>query len=146
MKNEDDWSITKTSKWRNQRPNDIKNIRPSCVAYVYLEGKYNSFYSNTKYRRELGGYFKISGDFLNYEVELIPPKEKKYLVKLTIRGINDENTYLNRNRKRNVIFLSDNFEGQYSQTKFTKQEMQDIQLVREFLEDIEGKYKLIEVE
>ena len=36
-----------------------------------FEGKYNSFYSNTKYRRELGGYFKISGDFLNYEVELL---------------------------------------------------------------------------
>ena len=124
----------------------LKIYDPHVLHTYTFEGKYNSFYSNTKYRRELGGYFKISGDFLNYEVELIPPKEKKYLVKLTIRGINDENTYLNRNRKRNVIFLSDNFEGQYSQTKFTKQEMQDIQLVREFLEDIEGKYKLIEVE
>lgn len=124
----------------------LKIYDPHVLHTYTFEGKYNSFYSNTKYRRELGGYFKISGDFLNYEVELIPPKEKKYLVKLTIRGINDENTYLNRNRKRNVIFLSDNFEGQYSQTKFTKQEMQDIQPVREFLEDMEGKYELIEVE
>lgn len=88
---------------------------------------------------------EISASFLNLEVELIPPK-KKYLIKLTIRGLNDENTYLNRNRKKNIIFLSDNFEGQYSQTKFTKQEMQDIQLIRELLEDMEGKYELIEVE
>lgn len=88
---------------------------------------------------------EISASFLNLEVELISPK-KKYLIKLTIRGLNDENTYLNRNRKKNIIFLSDNFEGQYSQTKFTKQEMQDIQLIREFLEDMEGKYELIEVE
>lgn len=88
---------------------------------------------------------EISVSFLNLEVELIPPK-KKYLIKLTIRGLNDENTYLNRNRKKNIIFLSDNFEGQYSQTKFTKQEMQDIQLIRELLEDMEGKYELIEVE
>lgn len=97
---------------------------------------------------EFGGFYKnfsINSHFLNLEVELIPPKEKKYLIKLTIRGINDENTYLNRNSKRNIIFLSDNFEGQYSQTKFTKQEMQDIQLVREFLEDMQGKYQLIEV-
>ena len=88
----------------------------------------------------------ITQPFLNLEVELIPPKEKKYLVKLTIKGINDEHTYLNRNRQKNVIFLSDSFEGQYSQTKFTKQEMQDIQLIREFLEDMQGKFKLIEVE
>ena len=98
---------------------------------------------------EFGGFYKnfsINSHFLNLEVELIPPKEKKYLIKLTIRGINDENTYLNRNSKRNIIFLSDNFEGQYSQTKFTKQEMQDIQLVREFLEDMQGKFELVEVE
>lgn len=113
------------------------------VSHTYtFEGKYNSFYSNTKYRKELGGHFKTSGDFLNYEVELIPPKEKKYLIKLTIKGIAD--TYLNRSCETGILFLSDSFEGQYSQTKFTKQEMQCIQLVREFLEDMKGKYELIE--
>ena len=115
--------------------------------YPYtFEERYNSFYSDAKYRRELGDYFKTSGDFLNYEVELIPPKPKKYLIKLTIKGINDENTYINLNRKRKVIFLSDNYEGQYYQRKFTKQEMRDIQLVRELLEDMEGKYELIGVD
>ncbi|MDZ5548239.1 hypothetical protein [Enterococcus cecorum] len=34
----------------------------------------------------------------------------------------------------------------FYQTRFTKQEMQDIQLVREFLEDMQGKFELIEVE
>lgn len=122
---------------------DVYDHTGDIYTYTFDE-EFKAFYD--EYDNEMAGDFEISNKFLNYEVELIPPKEKKYLVKLTIRGINDENTYLNRNRKRNVIFLSDNFEGQYSQTKFTKQEMQDIQLVREFLEDIEGKYKLIEVE
>lgn len=125
----------------------LKIHDPVDTLYTYtFNEKYKSFYSNTEYSRELGGYFKISGDFLNREVELIEPNPKKYLIKLAIRGLNDENTYLNRNRKKNIIFLSDNFEGQYSQTKFTKQEMQDIQLIRELLEDMEGKYELIEVE
>ena len=86
----------------------------------------------------------ITEKFLNFDVKLIEPKENKYLVKLTIKGIAD--TYLNRSRETSILFLSDSFEGQYSQTKFTKQEMQDIQLVREFLKDMEGKYELIEVE
>lgn len=120
----------------------LKIYDPHALHTYIFEGKYNSFYSNNKYRTELGNYFKINSNFLNYEVELIPPKEKKYLIKLTIKGIAD--TYLNRSCETGILFLSDSFEGQYSQTKFTKQEMQCIQLVREFLEDMEGKYELIE--
>ena len=113
--------------------------------YTYtFDEKFKAFYDECD--DELGGDFEISNKFLNYNVELVQPKPKKYLIKLTIKGINDEHTYLNRNRKKNVIFLSDNFEGKYTQTQFTKQEMQDIQLVREFLEDMEGKYELIEVD
>lgn len=121
----------------------LKIHDPVDTLYTYtFNGKYKSFYSNTEYSRELGDYFKINDNFLNREVELIPPKEKKYLIKLTIKGIAD--TYLNRSCETGILFLSDSFEGQYSQTKFTKQEMQCIQLVREFLEDMEGKYELIE--
>lgn len=125
--------------------NDTKLIDSTdLVDYEYRYSKgYNTFFN--KYSNRIEDDFFLDEDFLNIEVELIPPK-KKYLIKLTIKGIDNEITYLNRNRKRNVIFLSDNFEGPYSQTKFTKQEMQDIQLVREFLEDMEGKYELIEVE
>lgn len=111
--------------------------------YAYQYSELHQAFMN-RYMNRIEDEFFLDEDFLNIEVELIPPK-KKYLIKLTIRGLNDENTYLNRNRKKNIIFLSDNSEGQYSQTKFTKQEMQSIQPVKEFLEDMEGKYELIEV-
>ena len=118
--------------------------------YTYtFEGKYNSFYSNTKYRRELGGYFKISGDFLNYEVELIPPKEKKYFVKFNMRWLrNDigEFRYLNYVKNYEYVMLADKKQTLSHKTEFTKQELQSIKPVREFLEDMQGKYELIEVE
>lgn len=114
--------------------------------YPYtFEGKYNSFYSNTKYRRELGGYFKISGDFLNFEVELIPPKEKKYLIKVNIKGLIRELTVVNYQRLTGKIHLGSPGNTNFVQTSFTKSELQSIQPVREFLEDMEGKYELIEV-
>lgn len=39
--------------------------------------------------------YPFDTDFLNSEVELIPPKEKKYLVKFNMRGLRDERVYLN---------------------------------------------------
>ena len=130
----------------NLKEGTILKFVDSCneiVSYIYDE-EMNAFYDEAQY--DLGSEGEICGPFLNKKVELIPPKPKKYLIKLTIKGINNENTYLNRSREKNVIFLSDSFEGQYTQTKFTKQEMQDIQLIREFLEDMQGKFELIEVE
>lgn len=124
----------------------LKIYDPHALHTYTFEGKYNSFYSNTKYRRELGGYFKISGDFLNYEVELIPPKPKKYLVKLNIRGLLEHFAYLNYCENSGRVNLHDKDDYGIYKTQFTKQEMQDIQLVREFLEDMQGKYELIEVE
>lgn len=115
--------------------------------YPYtFEGKYNSFYSNTKYRRELGGYFKISGDFLNFEVELIPPKEKKYLIKVNIKGLIRELTVVNYQRLTGKIHLGSPGNTNFVQTSFTKSEMKSIKTVREFLEDMQGKYELIEVD
>lgn len=88
--------------------------------YTYtFEGKYNSFYSNTKYRRELGGYFKISGDFLNYEVELIEPKPKKYYLRL---DKDDNCSYINKN----VYFsyeVANKSEHNNYKTKFTQEEI-----------------------
>lgn len=124
----------------------ILEIHDPHVMHTYtFEGKYNSFYSNTKYRRELGGYFKISGDFLNYEVELIPPKEKKYLVKINLRWLGGCRKYLSYNEINERVYIREN-ETLYNRIEFTKQELQSIKSVREFLEDIEGKYELIEVE
>lgn len=115
--------------------------------YPYtFEGKYNSFYSNTKYRRELGGYFKISGDFLNYEVELIPPNPKKYMVKFNMRGLKENYRYLNYIESDECAHINDKRRTTIDKTQFTKQELKSIRPVREFLEDMEGKYELIEVE
>lgn len=124
----------------------LKIYDPHVLHTYTFEGKYNSFYSNTKYRRELGGYFKISGDFLNYEVELIPPKEKKYLVKVNIKGLIKELTVLNYQRLTGKIHLGSPGDTNFVKTSFTKSEMQSIKLVREFLDDMQGKYELIEVE
>lgn len=84
---------------------------------------------------------------LNQEVELIPPKEKKYLVKLHIKGLLNIRNYLNYyddGIKRWIELGNDLVQGFY-QTRFTKNELQSIKLVREFLEDMQGKYELIEV-
>ena len=90
----------------------------------------------------------ITQPFLNLEVELIPPKEKKYLVKLHIKGLLNIRNYLNyyNDGIKQWIELGNDLVQGFYQTRFTKQEMQDIQLVREFLEDMEGKYELVEVE
>lgn len=116
------------------------------VSHTYtFERKYNSFYSNTKYRRELGGHFKTSGDFLNYEVELIPPKEKKYLIKVNVQGLHEDFSYLNYFEEKNQITIYEKDTYEIYKIHFTKSEMQSIKPVREFLEDMEGKYELIEV-
>ena len=131
----------------------LKIYDPHVLHTYTFEGKYNSFYSNTKYRRELGGYLKISGDFLNYEVELIPPKEKKYLIKLNAKWLKSSLShvnYVNRGTDQYVLIgdgenLGSTDSGCY-QTQFTEKELQSIQPVKEFLDDIQGKFELIEVE
>ena len=124
----------------------LKIYDPHVLHTYTFEGKYNSFYSNTKYRRELGGYFKISGDFLNYEAELIPPKEKKYLVKFNMRWWIERFSYLNYYEKNESIELNTKQSSVFCKASFTKDELQSIQPVREFLEDMQGKYELIEVD
>lgn len=128
----------------------LKIHDPVNTLYTYtFNGKYKSFYSNTEYSRELGNYFKINDNFLNREVELIPPKEKKYLVKFNMRGLRKGREYLNLDydkRGDERVRIDDKCETLSMQTEFTKQELQSIQPVREFLEDMEGKYELIEVE
>lgn len=128
----------------------LKIHDPVNTLYTYtFNGKYKSFYSNTEYSRELGNYFKINDNFLNREVELIPPKEKKYLVKFNMRGLRKGREYLNLDydkRGDERVRIDDKCETLSMQTEFTKQELQSIQPVREFLEDMEDKYELIEVE
>lgn len=114
--------------------------------YTFDE-KFKAF--RDKYNREMAGDFNISNKFLNYDAELIPPKEKKYLVKFNIRGLrNDINEfcYLNYVERYECVDIDDKIQTVSHKTMFTKQELQTIQPVKEFLEDMEGKFELIEVE
>lgn len=83
---------------------------------------------------------------LNQEVELIEPKPKKYLVKFNMRGLKENEMYLNYQTKNDYVVLCTTKQSLVYKTKFTKDELQSIQPVREFLEDMEGKYTFIEVE
>lgn len=98
---------------------------------------------------EFGGFYKnfsINSHFLNLEVELIPPKEKKYLVKFNMRWWIERFSYLNYYEKNESIELNTKQSSVFCKASFTKSELQSIKPVREFLEDMEGKYTLIEVE
>ena len=87
----------------------------------------------------------ITQSFLNLEVELIPPKEKKYLVKFNMRGLREDFAYLNYFERINRVMIHDEDDYGIYKTHFTKDELQSIKPVREFLEDIQGKYTLIDV-
>lgn len=82
---------------------------------------------------------------LNQEVDLIEPKPKKYLVKFNMRGLKENEMYLNYQTKNDYVVLCTTKQSLVYKTKFTKDELKSIQPVREFLEDMEGKYQLIEV-
>ncbi|MEQ3445201.1 hypothetical protein [Enterococcus cecorum] len=116
----------------------------SCLYSYTFDGR--AFYD--EYDREIGTCFIIDGKFLNYIVELIPPKEKKYLVKFNMRGLRNGKEYLNLDydkRGDERVHLESKCETLSRQTEFTKQELESIQPVREFLEDMKGKFELIEV-
>lgn len=88
--------------------------------------------------------YSFDANFLNSEVELIPQEEKKYLIKVNVRGLATSCEYLNYLKPVKGIVLSGRSQSNGYKTRFTKKEMQDIKQVREFLEDMEGKYQLIE--
>lgn len=115
------------------------------VGYVYKYDKlYRTFLNDDSKRMEED--FVFGDDFLNFDVKLIPPKEKKYLVKFNMRGLDNECKYLNYSSSRKSVILNIKISNRAFQTHFTKSELQSIQLVREFLEDMQGKFELIEVE
>lgn len=83
---------------------------------------------------------------LNLEVEMIEPKEKKFLVKFNMRGLKENEIYLNYQTENDYVFIHTFRQSKVCKTIFTKSELQSIQPVKEFLEDMEGKYELIEVD
>lgn len=117
-------------------------------AYVYKYHKlYQTFLNEDSKRMEEEFVFGI--DFLNFEVDLIPPEEKKYWIKFNMRGLRDGREYLNLDYDKpgyECVHLNSKYETSSTQTKFTKSELQSIEAVREFLEDMNGKYELVEEE
>ena len=94
----------------------------------------------------LDGRIFLNARDLNREVDLIPPKEKKYLVKFNMRWWIERFSYLNYYEKNESIELNTKQSSVFCKASFTKDELQSIQPVREFLEDMEGKYELIGVD
>lgn len=93
----------------------------------------------------LEDYYDIDLDFLNKEVELIQPMKKKYLIKVNIKGLIKELTVLNYQRLTGKIHLGSPGDTNFVKTSFTKSEMQSIEPIRAFLDDMKGKYTFIEV-
>lgn len=113
---------------------------------------YEYEFSEDHFEDGLGNWLEdiheISASFLNLEVDLIP-KEKKYLVKFNMRGLrNDINEfcYLNYVERYECVDIDDKTQTVSHKTMFTKQELKSIKPVKEFLEDLQGKFKLIEVD
>ncbi|MCJ0597400.1 hypothetical protein MMJ46_08935 [Enterococcus cecorum] len=136
----------------NLKEGTILKFVDSCnetVSYIYDE-EMNAFYDEAQY--DLGSEGEICGPFLNKKVELIEPKPKKYLVKLNVKWLKSTFShvnYVNRSTDQYVIIGDDenlgrSYFGCY-QTQFTKKELQSIKPVKEFLDDMQGKYELVEV-
>ncbi|MCJ0522253.1 hypothetical protein [Enterococcus cecorum] len=129
---------------------EIKHETQLIIHYdsVCRSFRYHKLYQtflNDNYER-MEEEFVFGDDFLNFEVELIPPKEKKYLIKMHIKGLIRELTVVNYQRLIGEIVLASPGDTNFVQTSFTKSEMQSIEPIREFLADMKGKYTFIEVE
>ena len=122
---------------------DVYDHTGDIYTYTFDE-EFKAFYD--EYDNEMAGDFEISNKFLNYEVDLIPPKEKKYLVKFNMRGWKEHFRYLNYYEKNESIEINSKRCTDFAKTHFTKSELQSIKPVREFLDNMQGKFELIEVE
>lgn len=92
-----------------------------------------------------GGWgIPLSAHDLNKDINLIEPK--KFLVKVNIRGLQERFTYLNYDKNSEHVHLHDKYGVSSVQSEFTEDELQSIKPIREFLEDMQGKYELIEEE
>ena len=111
------------------------------VSYIYDE-EMNAFYDKAQY--DLGSEGEICGPFLNKKVELIPPKEEKYLIKVTFMGLSHR--YLAYSLYENDVIVVTERVPIFLKSRFTKSEMGSIPAVKKFLEDFQGEYELIRLE
>ena len=72
----------------------------------------------------LDGRIFLNARDLNREVDLIPPKEKKYLVKFNMRWWIERFSYLNYYEKNESIELNTKQSSVFCKASFTKDELQ----------------------
>lgn len=117
-------------------------VTPSGKEYKY---EYDNWYFVDDYARGISYMLDINVDTLQYEAKLVEQKEKEYLIKINVKGLKEDETYLKYYTSQNVVALNAATQTRYAKSHFTKSEMQSIKPVKEFLEDMEDKYELIEV-
>ena len=98
-----------------------------------------------KYGHDLTKDFYINNPFLNKEVKLIEFEEQKYLILLKLAGLLPIKGYLNFDRSSEGVVIGQEWETVILQTHFTKSEIKSNKVVKDFLNDINNKYELIEV-
>lgn len=100
--------------------------------YKYKQQKgYRAFYNNFDKisKMRIDNEFRLDEDFLNLEVKLIPPKPKKYQLKLYE---DDDVSYVTRNPYDNIFsyYVSDKNETCNFITKFTQEEIDNEKLLK----------------
>ena len=100
--------------------------------YKYRKG-YRAFYNNFDKisKMRIDDEFRLDEDFLNLEVELIPPKPKKYYLRL---DEDDEFSYINKNVHFSYEVANKSEHTNYK-TKFTQEEIDESMLLK-FVEQL----------
>lgn len=112
--------------------NDTKLIASTVLdtyEYKYSTG-YRRFFN--KYFNEIEDDFSLDEDFLNIEVELIPPKPKKYYLRLH-GGTSNFKDYVNRHNENfglHSYIIDDDEECNGYYTKFTQEEIDNDKLLK----------------
>lgn len=112
----------------------------------FVLGEYSYTFNGNVFRanqRQIGGRIPLDAHCLNKDVNLIEPK--KFLVKVNIRGLQERFTYLNYDKNSEHVHLHDKYGVSAVQSEFTEDELQSIRPVKDFLEDMQGKYEIVEV-
>lgn len=108
--------------------------------YRYSTG-YRRFFN--KYFNEIEDDFSLDEDFLNLEVKLIPPKPKKYYLRL---DEDDDLSYINYNKEEYFCFMiTSKYETLKHQSKFTQEEI-DGSMFLKFIEQYGVKEEVAEDE
>lgn len=124
------------------------NIEKYTYKAIKKDGVDNSFFlSEHNIKLDLNNFSNI--DLLNKSVSLTNPRETEYFIKVNIAGMPEEKTYLNYyyiDDNNNELSLGLKDISIFIKSTFTMSDMEGIKDVREFLEDMKGKYELIEVD